>query len=472
MEIKPLSILLVEDNPGDIRLIQETLAESDEQFNLTHADKLSAAIKQVNSRDIDVVLLDLGLPDSYGKETFSQLKQQAADVPVVVLTGLQDEGLGIELVKDGAQDYLVKGEMSSPLLRRSIRYAVERKRAEEQLRYVLLHDPVTGLYNRIYFEEEMCRIEKGRYESTGIIVCDVDGLKFVNDTLGHNSGDDLLRAAAGIIGGCFRKGDMVARVGGDEFAILLTNGSKATLEMACQRIRKGVMQYNTAIRKLHLSISVGFAVNEGEPPNMKKLFGEADNSMYLDKLRQGPSARSAFVQALMEDLKGKDFIMEGHVERLEKLITRVAMLLGLAEDSLPEVRLLARFHDIGKVGVREHILSKADSLTPEEVGEIRRHCDIGYRIAIATGDLASIADWILKHHEWWDGNGYPLHLRGEEIPLPSRMLAIVDAFDAMTSDRPYRKAMPRKEAVAEILRCSGSQFDPSLVPKFLGTLEN
>jgi HD-GYP domain-containing protein (c-di-GMP phosphodiesterase class II) len=124
------------------------------------------------------------------------------------------------------------------------------------------------------------------------------------------------------------------------------------------------------------------------------------------------------------------------------------------------------------VGVREHILSKADSLTPAEVGEIRRHCDIGYRIAMATGDLTSIADWILKHHEWWDGNGYPLHLRGEEIPLPSRMLAIVDAFDAMTSDRPYRKAMPRKEAMAEIVRCSGSQFDPSLVPKFLGTLEN
>jgi HD-GYP domain-containing protein (c-di-GMP phosphodiesterase class II) len=130
------------------------------------------------------------------------------------------------------------------------------------------------------------------------------------------------------------------------------------------------------------------------------------------------------------------------------------------------MRLLAQFHDIGKVGISEKILMKEEPLTPEEAMEMRRHCEIGQRIALSAPDLTSIADWILKHQEWWDGTGYPLGIAGEDIPIECRILAIADAYDAMTNDRPYRKAMPHDKTIEELKRCAGTQFDPVLIEKF------
>lgn len=134
---------------------------------------------------------------------------------------------------------------------------------------------------------------------------------------------------------------------------------------------------------------------------------------------------------------------------------------------MTDLKLLARFHDIGKVGVPDRVLFKPGPLTPAEKKIIQRHCEIGYRIAVSSPDLAAIADFILKHHEWWNGQGYPLKLKGEEIPLACRILAVVDAFDAMTSDRPYRKALTKEQALAELVHCAGTQFDPCLVEIFV-----
>jgi len=138
---------------------------------------------------------------------------------------------------------------------------------------------------------------------------------------------------------------------------------------------------------------------------------------------------------------------------------------------LTDLRLLAQFHDIGKVGVPDSILFKAGPLNAEETIDMRQHCIIGQRIAILAPDLVPIADWVLKHHEWWNGEGYPLGLKGEEIPLECRILAIVDAYDAMISDRPYRKALTHAEAMKELMKCSGTQFDPQLVQKFVQLLD-
>ena len=352
----------------------------------------------------------------------------------------------------------------------SMRDVTERKRTEEQLKYLSLHDPLTGLYNRTYFEEEMNRIGDGRCDPVGIIVCDVDGLKFVNDTLGHDVGDSLLVAAAGVIEESFRESDMVARIGGDEFAILLPNSSEKALEMASDRIRENVEWYNGANPELSLSISIGFAVRYDKSKTMADLFKEADNSMYREKLHRSQSVRSALVQTLMKALGARDFLTEGHADRLQSLVTGLARLMALPESKIADLRLLAQFHDIGKVGIPDSILFKPGPLTEEEFKEMRRHCEIGYRIAQTANDLLPIADWIIKHHEWWNGKGYPLGLKEEEIPLECRILAIADAYDAMTSDRPYRKALSHEDAVDELKRCTGSQFDPSLVPKFIELL--
>ena len=166
-------------------------------------------------------------------------------------------------------------------------------------------------------------------------------------------------------------------------------------------------------------------------------------------------------------LEARDHITEGHADRLQEMLIRLAKRMNMAENRMPDLRLLAQFHDIGKVGISDGILLKPGALTPEEVILMRRHCEIGHRIAQASPELLQIADWVLKHHEWWNGEGYPLRLIGEQIPIECRMLSIVDAYDAMTNDRPYRQAISHSDAVDELRRCAGSQFDPELVDMFI-----
>jgi diguanylate cyclase (GGDEF)-like protein/PAS domain S-box-containing protein len=345
------------------------------------------------------------------------------------------------------------------------------KLGEEKLKYLSLHDPLTGLYNRIYFEEEMSRIEKGRHETVGIISCDVDGLKLVNDTLGHDQGDNLLVTAAGVIRECFREGDLVARIGGDEFCILLPDTTEPAVEKACQRIQEAVISYNATGPEIPLSISVGSAVSKDANRSPRDLFKEADNSMYRKKLYHTQSFRSTIVKTLTNTLKERDITTEGHVLRLEKLLVGVAAFIGLPESMKSDLSLLAKFHDIGKVGIPDAILFKEGALTSEEWTEMKRHCEIGYRIALSASELIPIADWILKHHEWWNGKGYPLGIEGEKIPIECRLLAIADAYEVLTSARPYGKTLSSAEAVAELRRCTGTQFDPKLLEKFVQMLE-
>lgn len=210
---------------------------------------------------------------------------------------------------------------------------------------------------------------------------------------------------------------------------------------------------------------MGFAVSD--TADIKSMFKDADDNMYREKLHSSQSTRSATVQVLMKALAARDFITEGHADRLQVLVAGLAEVAGLPEQRITALRILAQFHDIGKVGTPDRILFKKGRLTSSEIMEMRRHSEIGYRIALSSPDLVPIADWILKHHEWWNGEGYPQGLAGGDIPLECRILAIADAYDAMTSDRPYRKAMSKEDALNEIWRCSGTQFDPVLVEKFL-----
>lgn len=343
----------------------------------------------------------------------------------------------------------------------------ERKKMEEKLKFQSLHDSLTGLFNRTHFEESLQHLENDHIKQVGIIVCDVDGLKFVNDTLGHSTGDKLLKLAATTVKKCFQKEEAISRIGGDEFAVILSNYEFSEVEHYCRVIKSTVADYNLNNPQFPLSLSVGFAVGKTTERRVSDIFKEADNNMYREKLHRSQSTRSALVQALMKALEARDFITEGHAERLQELVFAMGKAIGVSDRRLVELRLLAQFHDIGKVGVPDRILLKPTALTSEEYAEMQRHCEIGHRIAQSAPDLIPIADWILKHHEWWNGGGYPLGLKGEAIPLECRILAITDAFDAMTSDRPYRKGMPPEEAVEELRRRAGTQFDPELIAVFV-----
>jgi HD-GYP domain-containing protein (c-di-GMP phosphodiesterase class II) len=238
-------------------------------------------------------------------------------------------------------------------------------------------------------------------------------------------------------------------------------------EELCSLIRQSVEDYNNTSFQFPLSVSLGFAVANTANSNPYELLKTADNNMYREKLLHGQSIRSNIVQIAMKALGERDFVTEGHAERLRTIVSSMLIAYGHGKPNSSDMILLAEFHDIGKVGIPDHILFKPGPLTDDEYKEMQRHCEIGQRIALSSPDLAPIANFILNHHERWDGNGYPLRLKGEEIPLACRILAIADSYDAMTSDRPYRTAMSHQDALEEINRCSGSQFDPNVVDVFM-----
>lgn len=341
----------------------------------------------------------------------------------------------------------------------------ERKKEEEQIRFLGFHDQLTGLYNRHYFEEELKRLDTERQLPLSLILGDVNGLKLVNDVFGHQEGDKILTGISAALRESCRKEDLIARLGGDEFAILLPATNSRTAMDIAGRIKTACSQAGTA--RMPLSIALGAATKESPSQNLKELMKIAEERMYRDKLEENKSLQVSMVSSLHRDLLAMNDETEEHIRRMQELAVAMGRAVGLAGKQLDDLELLSALHDIGKIAVPEKILRKPAALSPEEREVIGKHPEIGYRIATSIPELASIADAILTHHEWWDGNGYPRKLKGEEIPLVSRILAVVDCFDALTRGRPYRKAVSREEALAELQEKAGGQFDPALIPVFM-----
>jgi diguanylate cyclase (GGDEF)-like protein len=345
----------------------------------------------------------------------------------------------------------------------------EYKETQRKLRYYSMYDVLTGLYNRSYFEEEIIRLNESRPSCISIIMCDVDGLKLINDSLGHHWGDELLKSTATVLQSAFHTTGVVARIGGDEFAVLLADTDQRAAAEAVTRLWLALKEYNRKEPEIPLSLSIGYAT--GKIP-VQNVIIEADNNLNRNKLRRSNSTKSHFTATLMAMLAERDYVTEGHAERMEELAEMMSKAIGLSPSEKIDLILLAKFHDIGKVGVSDKILFKPASLTTEEMNEMKRHSEIGYRIALSSPDLSHIAKYILHHHEWWNGEGYPLGLKGEEIPLPCRILTIIDTYDAMTSDRPYRRALPAEEVLNYIHSQKGVKYDPKIVDTFLGAIRN
>ena len=346
----------------------------------------------------------------------------------------------------------------------------ERKLYENQLRFLSSHDAMTGLFNRRQLDEELDRLGQRPSGRIGILVSDVDGLKLLNDTFGHSQGDRLLVAVARILQECIPAKGTVYRTGGDEFAAIVPDIGREEMEAMYRFIHTQICRNNQQDPTLFISLSVGYAVSDGPADSLAETLKQADNNMYREKLHRSRSARSAMVHTVMQMLSERDFVTEEHATRLQEWVVELARRCGVDEEKYSDLRLFAQFHDIGKVGIADSILKKAGPLTADEMEEMKRHCEIGHRIAQSSSELAPIADWVLKHQERWDGKGYPFGLAGETIPLECRILALVDAYDAMVSDRPYRQAMEHAAATAEIQRSAGSQFDPELTRLFLDFL--
>lgn len=349
---------------------------------------------------------------------------------------------------------------------------LDRKKAEEALHasetrliYLSAHDDLTGAYNWPHFERLLGELNSAERMPLSLIMGDLNGLKLLNEAFGHQEGDSQLVRVSRILVDSCRPGDQVCRLGGDEFAVLMPNADAGEALRVCDRIREACAK--PGISGLPVSIALGTATETYPAEDSHVLVKTAEERMDRSKLRENRSARHALISSLERSLWETSHETEEHARRLQQLALKVGGLLDMRDSELDELALVASLHDIGKIAIPDSILEKPGSLTREEWEIMKKHPEIGCRIAGASECLSALADAILSHHEWWDGSGYPQGLRGEEIPLTSRIVSIVDAYDAMTHGRPYRRPVDPEEAFRELRRCAGSQFEGSLVDIFV-----
>jgi len=333
--------------------------------------------------------------------------------------------------------------------------SIERVKNEDNLKYISFHDSLTGLYNRFYFEEEMERLSKSRDLSLSIILCDIDNLKYINDSFGHDTGDIAIIEVAKILKSIFRESDIIARIGGDEFVILLQNVDNDTIKNMIDRIYEELNSYSSKIGTFPINISIGYSILDKKEKDPLISFKEADDMMYNMKLTKKDSDKDIIIDKLKKDLILKGYIDTSLIEKMKNIAKRFSTYIKLSEEKKENLLNLIEYHDIGifKIFGSFEAINKKEDFYAKKI-----HTHTGYRIAINSKKLSKIADLILKHHEEWDGNGFPLNLKNDEIPIECRIFSII--YDYCKNDN-----------LDEIKTQRGIKFDPFIADKFIYFIE-
>ena len=370
------------------------------------------------------------------------------------------------------------------LKRLSLKARADLLTLESQLTEIANSDDLTQLRNRRFFygrlQEELRRSAEAK-RPTALLMIDVDALKAINDEFGHLAGDAALVNLARLMTKCARPADIVARLGGDEFAILMPKTDRRGAGALARRLWQELEDSPIHLAPdadIYLGVSIGVSGFPWKGDDPQALVHWADADLYANKLarkgiakgffgRDGSEFASGVVGVLCAALDIRDKLTHRHSQRVAGMAVAMGRRLGLSEPHLTQLAQAAVLHDIGKIGVADSVLSKPAALNESEWKEIRRHPELGYELLRGFDFLKDAAQMVLAHHERYDGAGYPRGLAGEEIPFAARIFAVIDAFDAMTSRRPYRQPLSREQALKELLRNAGTQFDGQLVNAFV-----
>lgn len=326
-------------------------------------------------------------------------------------------------------------------------------------------DDLTKLYNRRYFENAFHTFTNQNHLPLGVMMIDINGLKLINDTYGYKQGDLVIKNVSSLLKEVFNANDVIARVGGDEFAVLSPN----QLEETMYPLREAIVSRANDMRvgELNISLSIGYVTVTECSSKIDDILKLTENYLYRHKITSNMSVRNHSIKAILNTLTDKYHIEKIHSSKVGEYCVELGLKLGLDKDDLAVLEMAGLYHDIGKISIPDAILKKPGKLTYDEFEIIKTHTQIGYDILKAADEYSGLAEYALHHHERWDGKGYPSGLEGEEIPLFARVINIADSFEAMTADRPYRKGMCIEDALAEIENCAGTQFDPSLARIFI-----
>ena len=350
------------------------------------------------------------------------------------------------------------------------RDVTEKKQKLLEIDYLSKHDYLTGLYNRRYYVDIYNSFAKTAQYPLGIMMMDVNGLKIINDAYGHDIGDIALKTVSDVLTTTFDAKDIIARIGGDEFAILLPNTTIETMQAYKESLYTNMI--SRPIFNIAVSLAIGYEIKIDENNSLDEMLKMAENHMYRHKLADGVGVRNRAIQAILSTLTEKYRLEKTHSERVSSYARQIGEAMELRNDEIKELEMAGLFHDIGKISIPDSILEKPGKLTSAEYEIIKTHTEVGYQILRAADEYSDLAIHALHHHEHWDGNGYPGGLKGNDIPLFSRIICVIDAFEAMTAERPYKKPLSFDSAIEELKRCSGTQFDPEIVSIFVGKIIN
>ncbi len=341
------------------------------------------------------------------------------------------------------------------------------KDIKETIDALSYRDKLTKLHNRRYYEESIPFVTRRGKLPLSIILCDMNALKIANDAFGHQVGDEILVETARILSSYAREQDVLARIGGDEFILLMPNTTREKAKRIMLDVKQASRKQN--VQGVDLSLSFGLAVMHSVDEDFDVVYRRAESALYRYKLNEGPRVRMRMLDTIERTLETSYSFEKDHGRNTKFYALELGKALGLSDQELQKLEYAARYHDIGKVALPRDTLSRKGPLREGEWLDVVRHSEIGYRILTSIPSLADIGEYVLSHHENFDGSGYPQGLKGETIPLISRILRIVDSFDAMTSPRSYQKTHSEAEALAELKAKTGTLYDPELVDRFVET---